>query len=897
MSSGAVDIPSSRGARDRPSAASADSAATATTTSSAAGTGSATKGISLSLSAASPKWADTSAPIVSPRNRKLSVLDVASSPMAVNFHTWRVNALTTNAYRQAQFLEHAQKAFAAESRPGDFDKRSLKILQDLGFAKKGVQQQQQPQQSNGYASLRTLLLAPTASLSDAEWLVAVKTFLAAFPELFDEFKEAFGVREEDATQADEGTPLAELEVEKPLVRRSSSKVQFDHPPTPGVEAHHDNATYFPPTPAPLDNTLLPFDFHDNVASPYPMDGTNTPQLPQVDPSAVAEPNEVCLNGHYIAYDLHVAMMDRPNEMRDLIQRNPEIFENVQHACGTDECWLELEDVFYTPREEMDDLTWMKTISSHMESNPSLLAMLKELVGYDMHEEVFDAEESDSDVSVDEDVLEEPQEKVEWLDTVVKMRDMPEIMARLESDYPQFFANVKKALSGEDDTEYDHFIAAFFSPPGTLSDDEWEAEIQRYLSRAKTLMGQLREIALYELDIDESPSERADNLFEPPVPAGPVTSATQPSPLSAHPQPAASRIEVKSRADGNTIRELETDHPLFFNLLRKHLSSRDEYHRFLRVLYAPRETISDEKWEPLITRRFLSTSRRLRQMFREVVDATVIATSEVMNSDDEDYQGRFEVPLRGLPDASQRILRLTVAHADHFSRIKRRLGDQYGRFTALLVTPREELSDDKWAERIEGFLEGDVMLTAEFASIVGIDQVRTRSRDENSNESSTAHKQAPHPSHIAIPPPQIPTITHGAPGSGGSPAPPSEPEVQFAVREQLASSIPQLEFYMELKTAVDDDKAYGKILHALIEHEETEKIVAREREEGGGAVATAAAPGSLPGPAGHARTPSMANLIGGNMDTAKVMDAVHEVVGEGGDVAKRVEAWLAARQTA
>ncbi|KAJ3171802.1 hypothetical protein HDU87_008270 [Geranomyces variabilis] len=896
MSSGAVDIPSSRGARDRPSAASADP----TTTSGTAGVGSATKS-PLSLSAASPKWADTSAPIVSPRNRKLSVLDVASSPMAVNFHTWRVNALTTNAYRQAQFLEHAQKAFAAESRPGDFDKRSLKILQDLGFAKKGPQQQQQQQQqpqSNGYASLRTLLLAPTSSLSDAEWLVSVKTFLAAFPELFDEFKEAFGVREEDAPQADDTTPLVELEVEKPLVRRSSSKVQFDHPPTPGVEALHEDATYFPPTPAPLDNAVLPFDFHDSVASPYPMDSTDTPQLPEVDPSAAAEPNEVCLNGHYIAYDLHVAMMDRPNEMRDLIQRNPEIFENVQHACGTDERWLELEDVFYTPREEMDDLTWMKAISSHMEGNPSLLAMLKELVGYDMHEEVFDAEDSDSDVSLEDiNAAEEPQEKVEWLDTVVKMRDMPEIMARLENDYPQFFANVKKALSGEDETEYDHFIAAFFSSPGTLSDDEWEAEIQRYLSRAKTLMGQLREIALYELDIDESPTERADNLFEPPVPAGPVTAGTQPSPLSATPQTPTSRIEVKSRADANTIRELETDHPLFFNLLRKHLSSRDEYHRFLRVLYAPREAISDEKWEPLITRRFLSTSRRLRQMFREVVDATVIATSEVMNSDDEDYQGCFEVPLRGLPDASQRILRLTVAHADHFSKIKRRLGDQYGRFTALLVTPRDDLTDDKWAERIEGFLEGDVKLTAEFASIVGVEQVRTRSRDDKSTAPSATHAQASHPSHIAIPPPQIPTITHGVPVSGGSPAPPSETEVQFAVREQLASSIPQLEFYMELKTAVDDDKAYGKILHALIEHEETEKIVAREREEGGGVVATAAAPGSLPGPAGHARTPSMANVIGGNMDAAKVMDAVHEVVGEGGDVSKRVEAWLAAKKTA
>ena len=473
--------------------------------------------------------------------------------------------------------------------------------------------------------------------------------------------------------------------------------------------------------------------------------------------------------------------------------------------------------------------------------------------------------------------------------------------------PQFFANVKKALAGEDETEYDHFILAFFSPPGQLSDDEWENEIQRYLSRAKSLMGQLREIALYELDIDEGPSEseRADNLFDP-VAAGPATPAKVPSASSD--KPAASRIEVKSRSDPSLIRELETDHPLFFNLLRKHLNSREEYHRFLRVLYAPRETISDEKWEPLITRRFLSSSRRLRQMFREVVDATVIATSEVMDSDDEDYLGQFEVPVRGFSDASQRILRLTVTHPEHFGKIKRKLGDQYGRFTALLVTPRDELSDDKWAERVEGFLETDVKLTAEFAQIAGIQQLRTKSGADVTTKP---------PSHIALPPaaPTIPTIAmhhasgddaagHNGNGGGGSPAP-SEPEVHLAIRDQLAASIPQLEFYMSLKAAVDDDKVYGKILHELIEREETEKIVAREREEGSaaGPVAAAASPSSPAASAGiaahhhhhgHARTPSVANAVGGSTDANKVVDALHEVVPAGSDIAKRVEAWVAAR---
>ena len=188
------------------------------------------------LSAASPKWQDTSAPLASPRNRKLSVLDVATSPMAVNFHTWRVNALTTNAYRQAQFLEHAQKAFEGETCPPKFDQNARNILKHLGLSPKGVSASGPVTSaatgapfSTAYGALRTLLLASTATLSDAEWLVALKTFLAPFPELVDEFKEAFGVREDETPHADD-TPLEEVHTDKPFVRRSSSKVElFEFP--------------------------------------------------------------------------------------------------------------------------------------------------------------------------------------------------------------------------------------------------------------------------------------------------------------------------------------------------------------------------------------------------------------------------------------------------------------------------------------------------------------------------------------------------------------------------------------------------------------------------------------------------------------------------------------------
>ncbi|KAI9105503.1 hypothetical protein DFS34DRAFT_564234, partial [Phlyctochytrium arcticum] len=146
----------------------------------------------------------------------------------------------------------------------------------------------------------------------------------------------------------------------------------------------------------------------------------------------------------------VAMMDRPAEMRDLVQRNPDLFENIRNACcPSDEAWSDLESIFYAPRDQMDDLTWMRNIGDHLEANASLLAVLKELVGYDMYEEVADGSD------------------------IVRMRDNPEIMARLESDYPQFFANVQKAF---DHDEYNRFIRALYAPRSTIPDDKWESLI-------------------------------------------------------------------------------------------------------------------------------------------------------------------------------------------------------------------------------------------------------------------------------------------------------------------------------------------------------------------------------------------------------------------------------------
>lgn len=337
---------------------------------------------------------------LSPR-RKLSVLDVANSPMAVNFHTWRINALTNNVLRQVSFLEKFKAEFAKDTRAVN---EALQVLKDLGLG--------HADDNSVSDGLFRLMRTPQSALSDSDWLVAVKTYLSSSPELFEDFKDAFGVREEnedsffepDATAAATAAEDDD-QIQAPLSRKSS-KVKFDAP-TSGSDSENMHQ-YFPPTPAPLEKDTSPFEMP--VSSEPP---TESP--------------EVCLTGHYIPYDLHVALFDRPAEMQLLMSRNAEIFDNIRHACcHSDQDWAELESIFSAPREEMDDLAWMKNISKKMESSPHLLAVLKELVGYDMYEEV-----REEDIESEEE--QEVSENVEWLDLVVRMRENEEIMSRLEND--------------------------------------------------------------------------------------------------------------------------------------------------------------------------------------------------------------------------------------------------------------------------------------------------------------------------------------------------------------------------------------------------------------------------------------------------------------------------------
>ncbi|KAJ3181301.1 hypothetical protein HDU85_003609 [Gaertneriomyces sp. JEL0708] len=755
-------------------------------------------------------------------HRKLSIQNLATSPMAVNFHTWRVNALTTNAFRQVTFLDRVRDHFLENNQR--YAKKTEAILNDLRLSTPQLPSNKCLQGENKpFIGLITLL--DDRSLEDADWLVVVKTYLDD-DALFEEFKDVFAVRDDDgdANQtvripgsgevgvvvAAASAPAAEDEDDpsQGLSRRSSRVVKFNAPETPGT-AEEERHTYFPPTPAaalaemnPLETATAPAE-HDH-GSPT----MDTPTSP-----------EVTLPGHYIAYDLHVAMMDRPEEMRDLVIRNEDYFSNVRNTLRQGQSWDEFEALLYTSREEMDDLTWMRSIEAILE--PTLVAYFRELVGYDYYEEVNDNEDAES---TDSDEASETFTD-EWLDQAVRMREM-DIMQRLESEYPQFFANIKHVLEPANpsspllslhmnagdvtekgiDSEYEYFHKIFFAPVREVSNSDWKTVTADCLK--KGLLDQFREIVTYELELDEPRQSAAK-----PASRAPVSDVT----ATEEEIPSDSNISVRLRSDPTQLANLESSHPLFFNLLQKHLAPQ-QYQRFLRALYAPRSTISDAKWVSLITRRFLDSSRRLRQMFREVVGATVVNTGEILSSDDEEYTGGFDVPLRGLPDGGQRMLRLEALHPSLFNNIKAKLGDQYGRFRALLHAPRSELPDDVWCDRIEESLN-DAKLAASFAKVADIAQTPKPSKPVQASSSSSQGGGD-----------MFLDLDFGSPANPGSPASPASPGDKPS--GPTRADVYSLVCYSSLRRTLQDDKTFGRLLHAIIETHEGQKLASREPASAG-----------------------------------------------------------------
>ncbi|KAJ3056975.1 hypothetical protein HK097_001918 [Rhizophlyctis rosea] len=870
--------------------------------------------------------------------RKLSVVG-QDSPVAVNFHTWRINALTNNAYRwvilgslnlgalwksgvqrhgkeQVQFLEHARKAWAGATPSASSN--ALRVLADLHLPTPTLKEAKKKSNSDqhlAYAGLVDLLQSPINALADQDWLSALKTYTSPFPELYDEVKDAFGVRDKDdlagiasSTMGDasEGGDLAIDTSSQRLSRRLSRQVTWDENAAPAEQ----EGTRFPPTPF-IEREDSPFESAPYAPPPAqeaiddPLGGgSDEADFAAMQQATFADPDqpELCLNGQRIEYDLHVAMMDRPAETRELASRNAEFFSSIRHCCAASDAeWAQFEELFFAPRESVDDLTWIRGISKTLKDAPSLLATLKELVGYDHFDEI-EKEEEQKEALYTRDTPFDGQEG--WMETIVKIREHPEILSRLETDYPQFFANCKQALDGEQpkpdeihQSEYEKFTETFFSAPTSVPDIEWQNEVRRYLSKGSNLVAQLRDIAIYELDLDEAqleelphaPSDvaqlaeqlgetRISDPFAPP-PGESAVDLDEPYHASNQ-QYLDPLIYVRVRSDAESVKALEASHPGFFEEVKRTIGD-TTYARFLRALQFPRNALPDDRWEALIAHRFLGSSRQLREEFREIVGAVVAETGEPIDSDDEEWEGHFHVFMRD--GGKEGLDKFWEQRRDLLERVKGAVGARkFAEFEKLLRAERTQVGDDEWVEEMEELLDQDAGLISEFAMAAGVGQIHKADHDVDIGlgggtgyfdeaviaASAAANRFAYDPMGLFEPvssqqqregglSPLATTGFAGVPQAlspqalspgvtspqalpspalqqqssttqlqplhrSGSPDPSETSTAAYMVREQLPGLIPQLELYAAVKGALDDEKIFGRVLHAYVERTEREK---------------------------------------------------------------------------
>ena len=429
----------------------------------------------------------------------------------------------------------------------------------------------------------------------------------------------------------------------------------------------------------------------------------------------------------------------------------------------------------------------------------------------------------------------------------------------------------------------------------MPDAEWQNEVRRYLSKGSNLQAQLRDIAIYELDLDEA---QLEELPHAPNDVAQITEQLREAtmndpfapPLGEHAANlddqyhASSQqyldplIYVRARSDTESIKALESSHPGFFEEVKRTLSN-TTYARFLRALQFPRSSLPDDRWEALIAHRFLGSSRQLREEFREIVGAVLVETGEPIDSDDEEWEGHFHVFVRD--GGKEGLDKFCEQRRDLLQRVKSSIGAaKFAELEKLIRAKREEVGDDDWVEAMEELLDQDAGLISEFAIAAGVGQIHKADHDVDVGlgggtgyfdeaviaASAAANRysydapglfepvgtqqqegglsplatagfagipQALSPQALspgvtssqALPPPSVQqqqSSTQLQPHRSGSPDPSETSTAAYMVREQIPGLLPQLELYAAVKGALDDEKIFGRVLHAYVERTEREK---------------------------------------------------------------------------
>lgn len=230
-------------------------------------------------------------------------------------------------------------------------------------------------------------------------------------------------------------------------------MMIESPPSPHSQRKPSVTFSLPDTPGAEEED---YDDQKSLLSPL--------RSPTIDICARAVPNTVL-----------VAMLDRPEEMRQLVQHNRAFFAALRSHLHT--AWPRFENTLYCSRATMPDRDWLDRISKALRDVPPLLQQFCDLVGYT-------------------DVEPNQQDKPYYFEHVdiTRIRNHPD---RLNSKaYPQFYVNCRECMNADSFEKFQHTLKI---PRHEMPDDIWEMTIYDQVDKWPNLIAQLKEIIAYETE--------------------------------------------------------------------------------------------------------------------------------------------------------------------------------------------------------------------------------------------------------------------------------------------------------------------------------------------------------------------------------------------------------------
>ncbi|KAI9299546.1 hypothetical protein BJ944DRAFT_274142 [Cunninghamella echinulata] len=201
---------------------------------------------------------------------------------------------------------------------------------------------------------------------------------------------------------------------------------------------------------------------------------------------LCSPN-IDIHAHMVPDTILVALLNRDQEMKELVQHNQPFFKSIQLQLGKKE-WHTFEKILYSPRQQYNDYQWMMKIKGYLNRIPTSFITFKDLVGCMM---VEDGEDEDEEKAHSEPTFFQHI-------NVCHIRHYPEKLNDFKSSYPQFFINCQQVLSKKAMATLE---STLFTPSSSLSDQQWKSIINQILSCHQNLMDQLKEIIAYEINDD------------------------------------------------------------------------------------------------------------------------------------------------------------------------------------------------------------------------------------------------------------------------------------------------------------------------------------------------------------------------------------------------------------